>query len=78
MLAQVMLVPGIRYMSGPAVAEELPRLADFADEIEIQVGRQHFVFIARGLREDLAARIAKVARSVEFRRYSTGLPRPRG
>src|SRR5689334_6029271 len=47
------------------IAEKLPRLADFLDLIEIQVGDQNFVFIARGAGDDLAARIAEVAGAIE-------------
>src|ERR1035438_7482949 len=49
-----------------AVAEELPGLADFGNHVEIEVGGEDFVFVARRLGEDAAARIAEVTRTVEF------------
>src|SRR5713101_255968 len=42
------------------VAIKLPDLPYFLDHIEIEVGDQHFVFVAAGLGEDLAAWIAEV------------------
>src|ERR1035441_7568113 len=51
---------------GAAVAEELPGFADFGNHIEVEVGGEDFVFVARRLGEDAAARIAEVARAVEF------------
>ena len=51
---------------GPAVAEKLPGLADLGDHVEVEIGGEDLVFVARGLREDLAARIAEIARAVEF------------
>ena len=61
----------------PPVAEELPGLAHFLDLIEVQIGHQHFIFFARGLGDDLAARIAEIAGAVKLRRCSTALPCPR-
>src|SRR5262249_23667654 len=51
---------------GPAIPEELPGLAHLRDHVQIEIGRQYFVFIARGLRDNLPARITKVAGAVEF------------
>src|ERR1700691_5026432 len=44
----------------PPVAKELPHFADFRDHIEIEIRDHHFVFIAAGLRDNFAARIAEV------------------
>ena len=49
-----------------AVAKELPRRADLLDRVEIEVGYQHFVLIAGGLGDDLAARVAEVALAVKL------------
>ena len=51
---------------GTAVAEELPGLAHLGDHVQVEVGGQHLVLVARRLRDDLAARIAEVALAVEF------------
>src|SRR5581483_7913681 len=51
---------------GAAVTEELPHLAHFQNHIEVEVRDQHLVFIPAGLGNDLAARIAKVALSIEL------------
>src|ERR1700682_709496 len=48
------------------VAIKLPDLPYFLDHVEIEIGDQHFVFIAAGLGEDLAARIAEVTLSVKL------------
>src|ERR1700675_1603069 len=48
------------------VAIELPDLSYFLDHVEIEIGDQHFVFIAAGLGEDLAARIAEVTLAVKL------------
>src|SRR6185437_5009930 len=48
------------------VAEELPRLANFGDAVEIQGGGEDFVPVAGSLGDDLAARVAEVALAVEF------------
>src|SRR5205814_538915 len=50
----------------PSITEELPGTADFRDHVEVEIGNNHFVFIATSLRNDLAARIAEVALAVEF------------
>src|SRR5436305_5680775 len=49
-----------------AVAVELPRVADFADLVHIEVRDHERVLIARGHREHLAARIAEVALAVKL------------
>src|ERR1039457_952844 len=51
---------------GAAVAEELPGFADFGNHIEVEVGGEDLVFVARRLGEDAAAGIAEIARAVEF------------
>src|SRR5216683_7893235 len=48
------------------VAIKLPDLSHFLDHVEIEIGDQHFVFIAAGLGEDLAARIAEVTLAVKL------------
>src|SRR5262249_25355609 len=50
----------------PAISEELPGLSHFADHVEIEIGDQHFIFIAARLRDNLFARRAEVALAVEF------------
>src|SRR5579863_5326985 len=49
-----------------AVAEKLPDLADFGNHVEIEIGDHDFIFVAAGLGDDLAARIAEITLSVEF------------
>src|SRR5262252_7945830 len=51
---------------GAAVAEELPGVADVGDEVEVEVRDEHFVFVARGLGDDLAARVAEIGLTVEL------------
>src|SRR6516165_8668019 len=51
---------------GPAVAEELPGVADLADLVEVEVGDQHLVFAVRSLGDDLPARAAEVGGAVEL------------
>ena len=51
---------------GTAVAEELPGVADFRDHVQVQVCHHDFISMAAGLRDELAARIAEVALTVEF------------
>src|SRR5216684_8663387 len=48
------------------VAIKLPDLPHFLDHLEIEIGDQHFIFIAAGLGEDLAARIAEVTLAVKL------------
>src|SRR6266436_8788108 len=50
----------------PTVAEELPGVAHFADQIQIQVGDYDGILIARRLRDYLTARIAEVTLAVEL------------
>src|SRR5580698_6846194 len=45
---------------GPPVAEELPGLPHFRDQVQIQIRGQNFVAVAGCLGDDLAARVAKV------------------
>src|SRR6185436_257539 len=58
---------------GTAVAEELPGLADFGNQVEVEVGGEDFVLIAAGLREDSAARVAEIALAVKFADVPRGL-----
>src|SRR5438105_15781257 len=51
---------------GPAIPEELPSLAHFADHIEIEIGGQHFILIARGLGDDLAAGVTKITAAIKL------------
>ena len=51
---------------GAAIAEELPGFANLGDRIQIQIGGEHFILVARGLRDDLAARVAEVTGAVEL------------
>src|ERR1700732_3724547 len=51
---------------GTAVAEKLPGLSHFGNAVEIQIGGEHFVFVARGLGDNLSPGIAEIAVSVEL------------
>src|SRR5262249_46225541 len=51
---------------GPSISVELPGVADFLDEIEIEVRDDQFVLVATRLRDQAAARVAEVALPVEF------------
>src|ERR1700675_757633 len=63
-------LPGLRRQRAigfrTTVAIELPDLSHFLDHVEIEAGDQHFVFIAAGLGEDLAARIAEVTLAIKL------------
>src|SRR5713101_5319770 len=63
-------LPGLRRQRAvgfrTAVAIKLPDLSYFLDHVEIQVGDQHFVFVAAGLGEDFAARIAEITLAVKL------------
>ena len=48
------------------VAEELPRIADLADLVHIEIGDDKFVLITCADGEHLAARVAEIALAVEF------------
>src|SRR5256885_1701403 len=50
----------------PAVAIELPSIADFLNFIEIEFRDQQFIFVAAGLLHDFPARVAEIALAVEF------------
>src|ERR1700682_2929277 len=50
----------------PAIAIELPRIADLLNLLQVQVGHQQFVLIAAGLRHDLSAWIAKITLAIEL------------
>src|SRR5262249_28660081 len=49
-----------------SVAVELPLRSHVADEIEVEVGHDELVFVARRFGEDAAPRIAEVRRAVEL------------
>src|SRR5271154_754880 len=49
-----------------AIAEELPNFANFRDHVEVEVRYYHFVFIAAGLGDNLAAWIAEIALAVKL------------
>src|ERR1043166_8347208 len=51
---------------GPAIAEELPGVAHFANHVEIQISNHQCVFVARRLGDDLTARIAEIALAIEL------------
>src|SRR5688572_6622988 len=51
---------------GATVAEELPCVAHLAYLVEVQVGDDEGVLVARRLGDDLAARVAEVALAVEL------------
>src|SRR6185369_3143620 len=48
------------------VAEELPRVSNFANHIQIEVGNYQCILVARRLRHELASWIAKVALPVKL------------
>src|SRR5439155_8895009 len=50
----------------PAVAEELPDITHFADQVHVQIGDHNVVLVALADRQHLATRIAEVALAVEF------------
>lgn len=45
-----------------SISEELPRIPQFAYQLEIHVGDDDFVLVAAGLLEDFAARVEEVER----------------
>src|ERR1700687_851288 len=49
-----------------AVAIKLPDFPHFLDHVEIEIGDQHFVFVAAGLGEDLSARIAEITLAIKL------------
>src|SRR5260221_3947377 len=49
-----------------AIPIELPRVADFLDEIQIQIRDHELVLVAAALGDQAAARIAEVALAVEL------------
>ena len=48
------------------VAEKLPHFANLQNHVEVEVGHQHFVFVAAGLGKNFASRIAEVTLAVKF------------
>src|SRR5439155_22719668 len=55
----------------PAVSKELPNITAFLNFIQIQIRSDDFLFIARALRNDLAARRAEITLAIEL----TDVPR---
>src|SRR6185436_16287765 len=53
--------------------EKLPGLPHLGYLVEVEVGGEDFVFVAAGLGDDLAARVAEVARAVELADVPGGL-----
>src|ERR1017187_5755796 len=51
---------------GTAIAIELPDVAHVANHIEIEIGHDDRILVAGTFRNDLAARIRKITRSVKF------------
>src|ERR1700728_2249276 len=52
--------------SRPPIPEKLPRLPHLGNLVQIQIRRQHFIPIARSLRENLSSRIAEITLSVKL------------
>src|SRR5688572_25193483 len=50
----------------PAIAEELPRVANFANLVEIEIGDDQRILVARRFGHELSARIAKITLPVKF------------
>src|SRR5205807_2060183 len=50
----------------PPVAEELPNVTHFANLIQVQIGDDELIRITRCLCDYLAARVAKIALTVEL------------
>src|SRR5215831_10267702 len=48
------------------ISKELPHIAHFLDFVEIQIRHDHFLFVSRSLRNDLAAWSTKIALPVKF------------
>src|SRR5438876_12322404 len=49
---------------GTAVAVELPRVADLANQVEVEIGHEQLLLLLRRLRDDLPSRVREVARAV--------------
>src|SRR5438270_8298420 len=48
------------------IAKELPDFANFGDHLEVEVRYHDFVFVAARLRNNFAARVAKITLAVKF------------
>ena len=57
-----------------AVAEELPSLANLLDNIKVKVGNEQLILVAACLRDDLTARVAKIALAVKLANLPRLLP----
>src|SRR5262245_8132595 len=57
----------------PAIAEELPGVAHFADLVEVQVGDDDVIRAARALSQNLATRAAEIRLAVELADVPGGL-----
>src|SRR6188768_2201276 len=55
-----------RIAFGPAVAVELPDVAHLADLVEVELGGDQLALVAARVRDELPARVAEVALSVEL------------
>src|SRR2546423_11195662 len=56
----------LRITLRPAIAEELPGVAHFANHVKIEIGNHQRVFVARRLGDNLSPRIAEVTLAVKF------------
>ena len=54
----------VRVHIGPSVAEELPGLSHFGDLIQIEIGRQHLILVAR--REDKLGSVIRSAVGLNY------------
>src|SRR3990172_9505018 len=50
----------------PSIPEELPHVPHFADLVEVELRRDQLRLVARGVHEELPARIAEIARSIKL------------
>src|SRR6266436_6709843 len=50
----------------PPIPKELPHFANFENHVQVKVRHQHIIFVAAGLREDLAPRIAEITLAIEL------------
>ena len=58
---------------GPTIAEELPGVANLADEVEVEVGDNHIIAVAPADGEHLAPGIAEVSSGRKTRRSARDL-----
>src|ERR1043166_2319156 len=50
----------------PAISEKLPRVANFADLVHIEIGNDELILVACADSEHLSTRITEIALAVEF------------